>query len=282
MMHDQVGNPRAYEGLQRVLAKGGTFDVIEASLWVAADEYPELDVPRERARIAFLAEEGASRVEGLLNPFARLDALTDFLYVDLGFRGNAHNYRDPRNSFLNDVLNRRLGIPLTLSILFIEIARRAGFTTRGVGLPGHFIVRLEDGGRSMLVDPFHGGRVITEEDCQDLVSRTTGRPELYRKGLLDGTDSRAMLVRLLSNLKNVFVQRKDYERALSIVERLLLVRPDNLQELRDRGLLRAHCGHTAEAIDDLETYLGERAGGQDQAAVEARLVYLQRKLSELN
>ena len=183
-------NGTAREQLRRAL-QSSDLDLIEAVFWVAAQDYPNLDVRREIARLHFLAAEGARRVELESNPFARLDGLRAFLFEELGFKGNVHDFHDPRNSYMNEVLNRKVGIPLTLSILFIELARAAGFRAEGIGLPGHFVARVSMDGRELLVDPYHGGRVITEEDCRKLVKRTTGRP-LFRREHLRGVDSRAI------------------------------------------------------------------------------------------
>jgi regulator of sirC expression with transglutaminase-like and TPR domain len=273
---------RARSRLAELLAAPGPLDVIQAALLVAAEEYPDLDVGGEAQRIRLICVAGAERVDGLTNPFARLDELRSYLFEDLGFRGNHDAYDDPRNSFLNEVLDRRLGIPLTLSMLFIEQARAAGFEAHGVGLPGHFVTRVRYDGRSVLVDPFHGGHVITIEDCRQLVARSTGRAALFRSTHLDGVPGSAMLKRLLLNLKQVYVSSADFDRALSAVERLLLISPGDPQELRDRGLIKAHLGRPGPAIADLERYLSLVPDAPDLKTVEGRLVWLRRKLSEIN
>jgi regulator of sirC expression with transglutaminase-like and TPR domain len=214
------------------------------------------------------------------NPFARLDALRVFLFDELGFKGNVDHYDDPRNSFLDDVLERKLGIPLTLSLLVIEVARRAGLEAEGVGLPGHFIVRVNEGGRRLLIDPFHGGHIITVEDCKDLVVRTTGRASLFRKDSLDTATPRAMLTRLLLNLKRIHLAQGDYIRALAVVERLLVVAPGDAKEIRDRGLLLAHLGQSGAAMQDLESYLALAPGAPDADSVRGRLAWVRRRAGE--
>lgn len=271
---------RSWNGLSALLDDDG-FDMIEAAMWIAATEDSELDVLRESARVRFIAGEGARRVAGLDNPFAIVDGISEFLFEDLGFRGNVLRYKDPRNSFLHEVLNRRLGIPLTLSMIYLEVAREAGLTAHGVGLPGHFVVRVDLAGRTILVDPFHGGKVITEDDCADLVTRTTGRAGLFRREMLEGTTERAMLTRLLLNLKHVYVQQQDYGRALAMVDRLLLVQPEDWSELRDRGLIQAHLGRPGAAIRDLEQYL-QVAPAPDEETVRARVAWLRRQMTEMN
>ena len=194
-------NPRnrARHRLNELLATAQPLDLIEAALWIAAEEYPDLDVEQEAERIRTICSEGARRVWNLTNPFARLDGLRTYFFEELGFHGNVQNYNDPRNSFLNEVLDRRLGIPLTLSILFMELSRAACFEACGVGLPGHFVIRVNYNERSLLVDPFHDGNVITEEDCKQLVARSTGRSYLFRQNYLEGASDRVVLARLLMN-----------------------------------------------------------------------------------
>ena len=268
--------------LSELLASHETFDLVDASLLVALEEYPELDLKRERERIDEIARAGAARVSGLENPFARLDGLRVYLFEEMSFRGNQEEYEDPRNCYLNEVLDRRVGIPLTLSILLMEVARHAGFEVKGIGLPGHYVSRLAFGGRALLVDAFHGGHVITPEDCRELVIRATGRPSLYRPELLEGASARTTLCRLLLNLKRIYLAREDYTRALSAVERLLLVAPDDPRELRDRGFLQAYLGRPVAAVADLEAYLALAPSAPDADTVRGRLAWLRRRMSEIN
>jgi len=273
---------RARRRLADALSVEGRLDLVEATLLVAAEHYPDLDVEREANRVRLISAEGARRVHDLSNPFARLDGLRVYLFEELGFRGNVDDYNDPRNCFVNEVLNRRLGIPLTLSVVFLDLASAAGFEARGVGLPGHFVCRVDYDGRSILVDAYSGGQVISEEDCRRLVGRTTGRPSLFRRSLLEGIDERAMLARLLLNLKHVYVEREDYELALSVVERLLLVNPGDPTEIRDRGFLQAHLGRAGRAIADLESYLAQTPNAPDTESVRGRVAWLRKRLTELN
>lgn len=266
--------------LAEQVARGTDMDLLEAALWVAAEEYPALDVEREMRRVDVLGGEAARRVAARSNPFARIDAVREFLFEELRFRGNSEFYDDPRNSYLNEVLDRRLGIPLTLSLLYLEVAARAGLVVRGVALPGHFITRVDEQGRSLFVDAFHGGGVVTEEDCRDLVFRTTGRATLFRREILDGATGAQMLARLLLNLKRIHLAQGSYDKALGCVERLLLVQPDDPKEIRDRGLLLAHMGRPTAAIADLEQYLDRVPEAPDADSVRGRLAWLLRKLTD--
>ena len=273
---------RARRRLAELLGAEGQLDLVEAAMWVAAEEYPDLDVEHECSRVRLICAEGARRVHQISNPFARLDGLRTYIFEELGFRGNLEQYNDPRNSFLNEVLDRRLGIPLTLSLLFVELARAAGYEACGVGLPGHFVARCVFQGRAILVDPFHSANVITLEDCKDLVARSTGRSWLFRPETLEGATERSMLSRLLMNLKYAYLGRSDYARALSVVERLLLVTPHDSAEIRDRGFLKARMGRPGAAIADLEHYLSLAPDAPDTKSVEGRLTWLRRRLSEAN
>ena len=272
----------AREQLSVLLGDSRPFDVIEAALLVAAEEYPHLDLVREQGRIEAIGNEAPRRVNPFSNPFARLDALRAYLSEELGFRGNAADYYDPRNSFLNEVLDRRTGSPLTLSMLYMDAARCCGFDAYGIALPGHFVVRLDYSGRSLLLDPFQGGALISEEDCRELVVRSTGRPALYRRELLEGTSPREMLGRLVRNLKRIYLARKDYERALGAVERLLLVFPEEATELRDRGFLLAHLDRPGAAMTDLGTYLDLAPDARDANSVRGRIAWLRRRIPEIN
>ena len=268
--------------LELLLGAGAGFDIVDAAAWVAAEEYADLEVERLLGRVRLISAEGARRADGLSNPFARLEELRSYLFDELGFRGNEKEYNDPRNSFLNEVLDRRLGNPLTLSVLFLDVARAAGFDARGVGLPGHFVTRVSYGGRTVFVDAYHAGQVISEDDCRQLVSRTTGRPSLFRRSLLQGTDERSMLTRLLLNLKYIYVKSEDYARALAAVERLLLISPDDPTEIRDRGFLHAHLGRPGAAVSDLESYLALTPDARDADSVRGRVAWLRQRLSEYN
>ena len=273
------------ENLQRerfaeLLNRPGPPDLVEGALLVAACEYPDLDLDREKSRISEIGAEAARRIAGLANrdnPFARLEVIRSYLFEELGFHGNAGDYEDPRNSFLNQVMDRRTGIPLTLSIIFVETCRAAGFESRGIALPGHFIARVDLDDRTILVDPFGGGRVLTQEDCRALVVRSTGRPSLFRPGVLDGASTVEILTRLLRNLKRIYLSREDYRRALAVVEMLQIATSGEPMETRDRGILMSHLGQVEEAISDLESYMRNRPSAPDLESIRGRLDWLRQK-----
>jgi regulator of sirC expression with transglutaminase-like and TPR domain len=228
----------------------------EAALAIAAEEYPDLDPRTALARLDSLAAEVGARVGDLRPPLRVLQAMRAVLR-EHGFQGNEKEYYDPRNSFLNEVLERKLGIPITLSILTIEVARRLGVQLRGVGFPGHFLVKcaVQPGlPTEIFIDAFNGWELLGSEECTARFRAVLhGRP--FDQSLLDPVDSRHILTRLLHNLKRIYVERGDDVRTLWAVDRLLQITPDDLEERRDRGLVSARLGGTAAAARDLEAYV---------------------------
>jgi regulator of sirC expression with transglutaminase-like and TPR domain len=246
-------------------------DLAQAALLIACEEYPDLDVARYLRRLDDLGHAAAARLGGDQGDPAAVRALNGLLFDEEGFRGNVEDYYDPRNSFLNDVLDRRTGIPITLSTLYIEVGRRAGLQMAGVGLPGHFIVRVGE----TLVDPFHGGAVLSEDECQKRLDRIYGGRLRLDGTMLAACERKTILARTLRNLKAIYTKAEDYLRALNVVELLLRVDPDSLEDLRDRGMLHAALDCYALAASELEDYLarsGPAAGNEPvrQKAAELR------------
>jgi regulator of sirC expression with transglutaminase-like and TPR domain len=242
-------------------------DLAQAALLVAAEEYPGLDV---RSYLVRLDEMGCAlrqRLEDEPRPERAVMALNRYLFQEQGFRGNTERYYDPRNSYLNEVLDRRTGIPITLSTVYIEVARRGGLDVEGVGLPGHFIVRIQNPGRPLLVDPFHGGTMLTARDCQEM---------------LQPCPRRDMLERMLRNLKAVYIRDQDVPRALRVVDLLVRIQPGNAEDLRDRGILFAALDCYAYAARDIEAYLTLVPKAPDAKELAPRLAHLQEKAARLN
>ncbi len=226
-----------------------------AALLVACEEYPQLPVERYLARLDALAEEVKDRLSDESAPLLIFEELIETLFVRNGFRGNRDAYYDPRNSFLNDVLDRRKGIPLTLGIILLEVGWRLGLPLSGVNFPGHFLVRFEGEAVRFLADPFDGGRLRFEDEAQELLDRVYGGMVRVRPAFLRTAGRRDMLVRLLTNLKGVYRNVDDHERALAAIERILVIHPTAPAEIRDRGTLLARMGRTDEALAQLEWYL---------------------------
>ena len=254
----------------------------EAALLIAAEEYPALDVAAWLARLDALGARARERVPPRGDADQTAAALTRLLVEDYGLRGNDADYYDPRNSFLNEVLERRLGIPLKLSLVYMDVGARAGVAVRGVGLPGHFVVRLERGETVRLLDPFNGGRPLDEADCRRLVERLGGGRLRFEPAHLRAVSARAILIRMLANLKGVYTALGDWRRARGAVDRILLLAPEAVGELRDRGLLSARLGEPVAAIGDWEAYLRRVPDAKDAATVRRHLRALRQAQAALN
>jgi regulator of sirC expression with transglutaminase-like and TPR domain len=244
-------------------------DLAELALLLAGDEYPDLDAEAHLGELAAMAHEARRYLRGPLE--AQVSGLCRYLFHDMGFRGNVQDYYDPRNSYLNDVLDRRTGIPITLSAVAIAVGTRAGLDVAGVGLPGHFIARARAGGREVLFDPFHGGRRLDPEQCERLVEQTTGQPfrmtpEHLRPVCLGDT-----VLRMLTNLKVIYLRGGDTARAIRVLERLRQLRPDDLLQRRDLGIALLQDDRAGLAIDHLAAYLAEAAGAPDAETIKQLL-----------
>lgn len=250
-------------------AKGQKLDLLVGALLIAKDAYPALNVAREIERIdALAAPLYESRVVAL-RVSEQASLLADYLFERCGFRGNQSDYYDPKNSFLNQVLDRKLGIPISLSVLYTEVARRVGVRARGVAFPGHFLVRLESGcGDSHLfIDPFFGGVVVEEEGLKALWRRASPAAGRLGPSVLEAASTRQVLTRMLVNLKGIYATRGDYTRLLLVIDRLVDLLPEAADELRDRGLLSAKLGAPLAAVDDLRRYVELAPNAGDVAEV---------------
>ena len=260
---------------------GGAIDLAEAALLIAQEEYPDLDARPYLERLDQWGESVRDRLPEPPTPAEAADALRTLLFDEKGLRGNADDYYDPRNSFLNEVLDRRTGIPLTLSAVYMEVGRRAGLAVDGLALPGHFIVRV-GGAQGVLLDPFFGGATLSEEQCQERLDRVFGRKARLDAGMLAACDARTMLARMLRNLKLIYGKRDDHLRAVRICDRLLDLDPWAPQEHRDRGLMYAALGCYARAASDLEIYARLAPQAEDAAELAARATSLRLQAARLN
>ncbi len=213
-------------------------DLGRAALLIAGEEYPGLDLLRYVAKLEAMAAAVRPGVTTTDEPVTKIEQLNAHLFEERGFRGNTQEYYDPRNSFLNDVLDRRLGIPITLSIVYMEVGRRVGMPLQGVGMPGHFIIKYADAAKDIYIDPFSKGRILSREACEDLLQDIYGEPVPFQETFLAPVSKKQILSRILMNLKAIYVHTKDYLKALSIVERQLIIQPNTEQEVKDRAALR--------------------------------------------
>jgi regulator of sirC expression with transglutaminase-like and TPR domain len=255
--------------------------VARAALLIAAEEEPgRCDVGRCLARLDEMGAEARARMQS--RGGSEVEALNQYLFDELGFAGDQANYYAPRNSLLNYVLERRLGIPITLSVVYMEVGRRAGLGVEGVGMPGHFIVRAtEEDGRALLVDPFYG-KVVDEDDCQQRLDTIYGGQIPLGEEHLRAVGPRDILVRVLGNLKGIYVQSQLYQRALAAVERILLLAPLDPDEHRDRGMLLAQLDRLAPAIEEVQSYLTAAPDAPDAESVREQLKKMQIRLAMLN
>jgi regulator of sirC expression with transglutaminase-like and TPR domain len=234
-----------------------------AALMVAREEYVQLPEERYLSQLDLLAEETRDRLDEETAPLFILQELLNTLYNRHGFRGNREAYYDPRNSFLNDVLDRKLGIPLTLGIVVLEVGWRLGLPLEGVNFPGHFLVRFRGDAIDLLIDPYDGGAVRFEDEAQELLDRVYGGMIRIDDSFLRAATKREMLVRMLVNLKSLYLNVRDHGRALAAVERLLLIRPIGSAEIRDKGVILARLGRKREALEQLEAYLNVAPDASD-------------------
>ena len=242
-----------------------------AALLIAAGEYHGLDIERYVALLDEIGARALALAPAGASPRGLAGAVREHLFHDLGFRGNEEDYYDARNSYLNEVLTRRTGIPISLAAVFLEVARRVGLDAAGVSYPRHFLVKYWDGGREWIVDPFHGGEEFPVEQLREHLVRRGTMPDRVLDYHLSAVTRRQMLTRMLTNLKMVYLAAEDYERALRIQEYMLAVNPWSFRDIHDRGMLRGRTGDIPGAVEDLETYLAHTDNAEDAVAVR-RLV----------
>ncbi len=242
-------------------------NLARAALLVAQEEYVQLSVERHLGRLDQLAEEVKDRLSTETASLVIFQELLNTIYERNGFRGNREAYYDPRNSFLSDVLDRRRGIPLTLGMVLLEVGWRLGLPLEGVNFPGHFLVRYPGEAVRLLVDPFDGGRIWFEDQAQELLDRVYGGMVKVRSQFLKATGRREMLVRLLTNLKGIYFNVQDDDRALAAVERILVIHPTAAGQIRDKGTLLARMGRPDEAIEQLQWYLDYAPEASDASRI---------------
>ena len=232
-----------------------------ATLLIARIEYPRLDPEPYISRLDAMGEAARRAiarhidVTGDTSALSGVRALNDYLFDELQFVGNRDNYEDPRNSCLNEVLDRRTGIPITLSVVYMEVARRAGLQVDGVNFPGHFLVRCPEHKGHLIIDPFHAGALLSEHKCRLLLQKHVGNEVAFSKSLLAPATREQIVVRMLLNLKRIYVNMRSFPQARDVTELLLAITPSALSELRDRGLLAYHLNDVTSALRDLQTYL---------------------------
>ena len=281
-------------------------DLALPALLIARIEQPTLDVRPYLNLLDTIGREACRRVLAVraagddtppgVDPdrYARINVLNKYLFGELGFAGDLEHYTDPRNSFLNEVLDRRLGIPITLSVVYIEVARRAGLDVTGINFPGHFLLRCaarpgRQFSEDLIIDPFHGGVLLSEEGCRALLQKHGDANTVLEPRLLAHATKPQILARMLLNLKRVYVGMHSFPQALAVTELLLAVDPTATNELRDRGLLAYHLNDFASALRDLQAYLSrvpsdpvDEEQREDHAKIWEHVKSLKRRVATFN
>lgn len=274
-------SPTALVYFAALVAEDASFPLLEVAATVAQDEYPQLDTQGVLAQVDALADRLRRRIPADATPMQRMRLMNQFFFHELGFAGNVNDYYDARNSYLPDVLKTRRGLPITLAIVYIEIATQAGLAAVGVPFPGHFLVKLSMPRGEVVIDPFTGNS-LSRDELDDRIA-----PLRLQRGLvgdfdvplglfLQAASPREVIARLLRNLKEIHRAGEDWSRMLAVQERLVVLLPHSWEERRDRGLVRAELGHFRLAQQDLTTYLEHRPDADDASLMQRRLVTLRR------
>jgi len=265
-------------------------DLARACLLLAEDAYPGLDVEGYVGELERHARRLRARLGVDIAPEEKVVALNELLFDDLGYSGNTRDYYDPRNSYLNEVIDRRTGIPITLAVLYMEIGRRIGLPVEGVSFPGHFLVRLQVRGGTLVLDPFSGGMPQSGEELRERLKRlippgAAGRvpvEQLALDSFLEPAGKRQILARLLRNLKAIYRENNQPERLLEVLNRMIIVAPDSSVDLRDRGLVYQQLECWRPALQDLRDYLAREPGAPDAEEIRASAMELTRRCARLS
>lgn len=274
-----MGHLDIWEEFQRAAAlPDSQIDLGRTALLIAALEYPDLNIEQQMGALDSLAGAAARRIGEDREPLSSVNALSDYLFEEVGFQGNRENYYDPRNSYLNQVMERRLGIPITLSLLCIEVGKRLNIPLIPIGMPGHLLLRHRYE-PELFIDPFYGGTLLTEEECAQRLREIAGANLPWDSQYLTPIDNREFVARMLRNLKGIYLQQQDYQRALPIMDRLVAIQPEAIHERRDRGMVYYQLGQYQEALTDLQWYLGTGVPDRDARRVERLVAEIRRLLA---
>jgi regulator of sirC expression with transglutaminase-like and TPR domain len=247
------------------------FNLDEAALLIARTEYPHLNVPDQLGRLDALASH--LRCDLSRPAIEIIESMNELLFEKEQFRGNEEEYDDPRNSYLNDVLDRKLGIPISLSLIYIEVARRRSLPVMGVSFPGHFLVKYRTDLHEILIDPYRRGRILTRQDCKELLKAQFGDEAELKAEYFEVSTKKQILARMLNNLKGSYVRRHDFTRVLTMIQLALLVEPESSQQLHDRGMIYFLIRRYEEAQADFKIYLNLTPRGNPQAVEVAQLLH---------
>ncbi|PQA77364.1 SirB1 family protein [Rhodoferax sp. TS-BS-61-7] len=281
----QFAIPTPLDYFGALVRSDGDFALFEAAVSLAQDEYPDTDVQTVLGDVDQLLARVKRRLAADAPPIQRLRVLNRFFYDDLGFGGNLNNYYDPDNSFPSVLLRTRRGIPISLAVVWMELAQGLGLDVSGVGFPGHFLVKVMLPIGQAVIEPLTG-RSLSREELSEMLE-----PYRKRSGLVDAFEAplglylqsatpREILARMLRNLKEIYKSQEDWPRLLAVQERLVVLLPESWSEYRDRGLVHASLGHQAAALADLECYLVHAENVVDVDAVAEQVNVLRRQLRQ--
>jgi regulator of sirC expression with transglutaminase-like and TPR domain len=273
----------AFTALVRAEVDDERIDLLRASLTIARTEYPDLDIRNYVTRVEALASKVRSQVSPEISVVDMITSLNRVMFRDMGFRGNREDYYDPRNSFLNDVLERRLGIPITLSVLYMEVARRIGLPLVGVGMPGHFLLKVYDvEGRQILIDPFNNGSMLNAADCEQRMKEVYAGELRFKPEYLLPVSRRQILTRMLNNLRHIYMSVRQFRKTLAIVDLVLAIYPRSPEDMKQRAMLRFSTGQLAGAVSDLEHYLKMNPDASDAEEIRTTALGIRRTLATWN
>ncbi len=257
--------------LQEVRQPEEQINLEKAALYIAQEASPDLEVEEYLNTLDTMADEVRDRLPEEPYPLRMVQLINRYLYEDLKFSGDSEDYYNPQNSFLNSVIDRRMGIPITLSLVYLAIAKRLDFPMVGVGMPGHFLVRPDVEEMELFVDPFNEGEILFQQDCLDRLRKVYGQPIEMQPKYLETVTPRQFLARMLTNLKLVYLDRNEISACLAAIERILILFPDAPFELRDRGLIFFQINRWIEARQDLENYLEVLPTANDREMIQKLL-----------
>jgi regulator of sirC expression with transglutaminase-like and TPR domain len=274
---------QAFAALVRSEIEDERVDLLRAALTFARIEDPKLDIEHYMHQVEDLARRVATKIQDWDDPPQIIAGLNEVLFQEEMFRGNSVDYYNPRNSFLHDVLDRRLGIPITLALVYLEVARRVGFPLFGVGMPGHFLLKHYDvDGRSILIDVFERGSVVTEEDCREkLKDIYSGQVALQPEFLLPVT-RRQMLTRMLNNLRSIYLSQRDFRRAVQVVDLILVIYPRSPEDVKQRAVLRYNLDDFRGALSDFDEYVKMSPDASDAEEIKQTALSLRRSMAMMN
>ncbi|MGG6265292.1 SirB1 family protein [Leptolyngbya sp. AN03gr2] len=257
---------------QEVRQDDENIDLEKAALYIAQEEYPNLDIEQYLNTIDKMAAEIQARLPEEAYPLRIVQTINQYLYKDLGFYGNSEDYYNPQNSFLNDVIDRKTGIPISLALLYLAIAKRIDFPMVGIGMPGHFLIRpAVNDEMDIFVDAYHDGEILFTQDCQERLNQLAGQPVEMRPQFLEAVTSKQFLARMLTNLKGIYLNQGKIGKCLTMIERILILFPDAPYELRDRGIIYFQTNRWIEARQDLEGYLDSVPKANDRDVIQQLL-----------